>query len=799
MKHKSAVLLSVLFVMLHASAAANYTIETDVYTNETVNFSYDKYQRFTENVSNYFNSENMTINFSITKYQNFSIDENCPEKARFDENNNSVGDVAVCVGPGEGGYWGIEKAVIGSNTNDPFGFSNTGEFAHAHEFMHYFGIPDTYGYPSGMPKYWIDDNLMTYGIYSSDPPINEIQRDIAMFNAKRVAKYGRKSIYYIFYKGVVDFRKFRNPPETNLSVKVESNYCNAQTIWNWGDTYRHKTNITANSSGYLNFEIGSINNNLGRGLRLKCGPDNTTHWVPTPELDYCFKNNGYKPAGTCSLKCGSSNNTWCNYTSQRPTDPPEYRQVQQSNDSISPKDSINLSAEWRANFSGIEDVFLSTNETGTWENKSNYTSPLRLNSAQGTWRKTEFNWSNSSANNTHICWHLWAEDKHGDLWTSTPDKCFTVEDNENLDNPDNSGSSDNSRDDGSSFTSVPSTPFIPEGPKVSVKNNSIEISNLGGDKITLNKSKNIKSVNIEGSEVSKDYSVTIQDSSADPEGYMAYKAYNLTVKRENVEVDGLNRSINITFEVERSWLNENSISREKVVLLHKEDRKWEEKPTEIKSTGNNTVIYEASTSEFSKYAVGAEEKACVQQVTHAKSPEGECKTFSTPCEVPEKWTKVKSCSLYEQKLRAEKLIKRLPEGSEAKMGAREAFRAGNYSEAISKSLAALNDSNNAGSTEGKKEGQGIFGLVLNLLGLLLVLAVVGVSGYVGYRKYKERRLVQELNQVIEVVRHGMSSGQIRRDEEILRVIDGVEEDIEEGRFDRAADGLDRLGRKLENL
>lgn len=37
------------------------------------------------------------------------------------------------------------------------------------------------------------------------------------------------------------------------------------------------------------------------------------------------------------------------------------------------------------------------------------------------------------------------------------------------------------------------------------------------------------------------------------------------------------------------------------------------------------------------------ERVCVQVLTHAVSPEGECKVFPTPCDVPEGWKVVRSC------------------------------------------------------------------------------------------------------------------------------------------------------------
>lgn len=38
------------------------------------------------------------------------------------------------------------------------------------------------------------------------------------------------------------------------------------------------------------------------------------------------------------------------------------------------------------------------------------------------------------------------------------------------------------------------------------------------------------------------------------------------------------------------------------------------------------------------------DKACIQVITNATSPSGECKVFSTPCEVPEGWIVVSDCS-----------------------------------------------------------------------------------------------------------------------------------------------------------
>ena len=35
---------------------------------------------------------------------------------------------------------------------------------------------------------------------------------------------------------------------------------------------------------------------------------------------------------------------------------------------------------------------------------------------------------------------------------------------------------------------------------------------------------------------------------------------------------------------------------------------------------------------------------CIQEIVYARSPSGKCKKFSTPCAVPDGWTKDQSCA-----------------------------------------------------------------------------------------------------------------------------------------------------------
>jgi hypothetical protein len=94
----------------------------------------------------------------------------------------------------------------------------------------------------------------------------------------------------------------------------------------------------------------------------------------------------------------------------------------------------------------------------------------------------------------------------------------------------------------------------------------------------------------------------------------------------------------------------NAIRRAKENIIKMEKMEWiqlqeqEQEQTEVKP-----APIPGKTIQQQKGA-----QACIQVVTYAKSPEGLCKEFPTPCDVPENWEKVEECptntGLFQQKI-----------------------------------------------------------------------------------------------------------------------------------------------------
>ena len=105
---------------------------------------------------------------------------------------------------------------------------------------------------------------------------------------------------------------------------------------------------------------------------------------------------------------------------------PEWRNQGQSNSNPVQGTSVLLHAEGRDN-AALRYATLETNETGVWERKSAYGSPMDLGDVAETWTYTGFDWVNPSvAAGTIVSWRIWYEDASGNE-VSTDTMSFTVE------------------------------------------------------------------------------------------------------------------------------------------------------------------------------------------------------------------------------------------------------------------------------------------------------------------------------------------------------------------------------------
>lgn len=308
----------------------------------------------------------------------------------------------------------------------------------------------------------------------------------------------------------------------------------------------------------------------------------------------------------------------------------------------------------------------------------------------------------------------------------------------------------------------------------------------------------------------QDYSMSIEKSSETEdeasESYEVYESYEIDLERDGEEIDETEDEVNISFTVEKAWIEEKSLSREDVSLLHREGDSWEPKETSVSEVRDNSVVYSAVTGEFSDYMVGADkDEACTQEVITAKSPDGmSCRTFTDSCEVPDNWSQVQSCQIVEDRAQARQLIADLPDDNPDVRDAKDAFQAGNYSEALTVARSAnesINSKDNdefRGDTQSSQQG-GLMSMILGALASVVGLGVLSYGSYFGYMKYRKREMLEELNQITEVIRKGMRSGEIRRDQNVLEQIDIARSKIKSGRYDAANEDMEQLKNYLESI
>ena len=92
------------------------------------------------------------------------------------------------------------------------------------------------------------------------------------------------------------------------------------------------------------------------------------------------------------------------------SEPPAYSQVGPVNGTLVHKnDSTNLHAYWIDNYQ-LGYAWLATNETGNWENKTGYSSPMQLSGIE-SW--SNFTWLNNTFTPGNLYWRIYANDSFG--------------------------------------------------------------------------------------------------------------------------------------------------------------------------------------------------------------------------------------------------------------------------------------------------------------------------------------------------------------------------------------------------
>ena len=106
-------------------------------------------------------------------------------------------------------------------------------------------------------------------------------------------------------------------------------------------------------------------------------------------------------------------------------EPPEWRNRTQSAEQLAPGAGILLQAEG-FDAQGLREARLETNETGTWEHRPEYGSPLALGDIAQAWQSTLFTWNNPAlAEDTSVSWRIRYVDAAGNE-TVTEEGTFLI-------------------------------------------------------------------------------------------------------------------------------------------------------------------------------------------------------------------------------------------------------------------------------------------------------------------------------------------------------------------------------------
>jgi hypothetical protein len=208
---------------------------------------------------------------------------------------------------------------------------------------------------------------------------------------------------------------------TNYTLIVNQNQTNPVDIYlDNGTAYKNQnitiiegTETTANVTEiYTNF--GTVN--LYEDSSAVSNPRTTTLSIG----DHSYKGN---VTGNANYSSNSTGATF--YISVLDVTSPEWRDQGENTSQISRTQSILLYAQGKDNYK-LDYSILSTNETETWENKTDYSSPMDMGDAAGTWTWSNFTWKNSSVSKgTIIGWRIYYNDTYGNT-NATDIMTFTM-------------------------------------------------------------------------------------------------------------------------------------------------------------------------------------------------------------------------------------------------------------------------------------------------------------------------------------------------------------------------------------
>jgi|GEM_PF-4932192 len=158
------------------------------------------------------------------------------------------------------------------------------------------------------------------------------------------------------------------------------------------------------------------------GFRAMYNATNNTQYTPYGITDNTSK--GFMHGIGCSgSACNNLNSKLImTYELSKRGDPPKWYSQSQNTSTPEVNDPLYLSANW-TDENGLSYAVLSTNETGAWQNKTTYGSPMAL-SGLSQW--SNFTWQNASVTGgTTVGWKIYANNSRN-MWNVTNIMNFTV-------------------------------------------------------------------------------------------------------------------------------------------------------------------------------------------------------------------------------------------------------------------------------------------------------------------------------------------------------------------------------------
>jgi PGF-pre-PGF domain-containing protein len=138
-------------------------------------------------------------------------------------------------------------------------------------------------------------------------------------------------------------------------------------------------------------------------------------------------------------------------------------------------------------------------------------------------------------------------------------------------------------------------------------------------------SSGISEIEFDVKEAANNAKITVLKLTSEP-ATIKIKIKNKVYKYINISQQNLDKktkNIKIKFKVEKSWLMENNLTEDDVVLMHYVNDVWEELPTTKLNTDANYVHYSATTDSFSIFAISAAKPAVSGQESGAQTETGQ--------------------------------------------------------------------------------------------------------------------------------------------------------------------------------